>query len=164
MMDDAHTLLEDLMAWLATVGDVRLLGTADAVADLMAATAGPADVVLIDLPRAGREESLDAVGQLVSAGYRVIVISVLAAAGNTNAAPLPPIGAGVRRPHLAPQERAVLLAYASGMTLAAAARHVGIRPNTAKVYLERVKEKYRHAGRPTYTKLDLATRVREDRL
>ena len=58
----------------------------------------------------------------------------------------------------------MLLAYASGMTLAAAARHIGVRPTTAKLYLERVKEKYRRAGRPTYTKLDLAARVREDGL
>ena len=35
---------------------------------------------------------------------------------------------------------------------------------TAREYLERVKRKYTDAGRPTYTKLDLATRVREDRL
>lgn len=68
------------------------------------------------------------------------------------------------RPHLSAQERAVLLAYASGLTLSAAARHVGIRPGTAKVYLDRVKDKYTRAGRPTYTKLDLADRVREDGL
>ena len=30
--------------------------------------------------------------------------------------------------------------------------------------LRRIKKKYRSAGRPTYTKLDLATRVREDGL
>jgi two-component system nitrate/nitrite response regulator NarL len=68
------------------------------------------------------------------------------------------------RPHLSGQERAVLLAYASGMTLSAAARHAGIQPGTAKVYLDRVKDKYTRAGRPTYTKLDLADRVREDDL
>ncbi len=68
------------------------------------------------------------------------------------------------RPHLSPQERAVVLAYASGMTLAAAARKLGIQPATAKNYLDRVKEKYRLAGRPAYTKLDLASRVREDGL
>ncbi|MER7209712.1 response regulator transcription factor [Streptosporangium sp. NPDC000239] len=66
------------------------------------------------------------------------------------------------RPVLSPQERAVLLAYASGMTLSAAARSAGVQPGTAKNYLDRVKEKYRRAGRPAYTKLDLATRVRED--
>ncbi|WP_433257233.1 sigma factor-like helix-turn-helix DNA-binding protein [Streptosporangium sp. CA-135522] len=71
---------------------------------------------------------------------------------------------GVDRPLLSPQERAVLLAYASGMTLAAAARSTGVQPGTAKNYLERVKEKYRRAGRPAYTKIDLATRAREDGL
>ncbi|MEV4398783.1 hypothetical protein [Nonomuraea sp. NPDC049607] len=68
------------------------------------------------------------------------------------------------RPVLSPQEHAVLLAYASGMTLAAAARSAGVRPGTAKNYLERVKEKYRKAGRPAYTKLELAVRLREDGL
>jgi len=68
------------------------------------------------------------------------------------------------RPQLSAQERAVLMAYASGMTLAAAARNVGVRPATAKKYLDRVKEKYSRAGRPAYTKLDLANRVREDGL
>jgi DNA-binding NarL/FixJ family response regulator len=68
------------------------------------------------------------------------------------------------RPRLSPRERAVLVAYASGMTLGAAARHVGIRPETARTYLDRVKAKYATTGRPTRTKLDLADRVREDGL
>jgi two-component system nitrate/nitrite response regulator NarL len=68
------------------------------------------------------------------------------------------------RPRLSTQERAVLMAYASGMTLAAAARRAGVQPATAKQYLDRVKEKYSRAGRPAYTKLDLANRVREDGL
>ncbi len=34
-------------------------------------------------------------------------------------------------------------------------------PNTAKDYLNRVKAKYRRAGRSTYTKTDLARRARE---
>lgn len=68
------------------------------------------------------------------------------------------------RPRLSPRERAVLLAYASGMTLKAAARHLGLRPETAKTYLDRVKAKYQELGRPVYTKLDLANRVREDGL
>lgn len=54
--------------------------------------------------------------------------------------------------------------YASGATLQAAARRAGIAYGTAREYLERVKCKYTDAGRPTYTKLDLADRVREDRL
>jgi two-component system nitrate/nitrite response regulator NarL len=68
------------------------------------------------------------------------------------------------RPTLSSQERTVLLAYASGLTLAAAAQHAGIKPATAKKYLDQVKEKYCRAGRPTSTKLDLASRVREDGL
>ncbi|MEV2242528.1 response regulator transcription factor [Micromonospora sp. NPDC049891] len=68
------------------------------------------------------------------------------------------------RPKLSPQEQAVLVAYASGMTLTAAARRVGIQPATARRYLDRVKAKYGEAGRPTYTKLDLANRAREDDL
>ncbi|MFF8961599.1 response regulator [Streptomyces globisporus] len=66
------------------------------------------------------------------------------------------------RPRLSPQEREVLVGYASGLTLKATARRAGITVNTAKYYLDRVKAKYQEAGRPTYTKIDLATRVRED--
>ena len=69
-----------------------------------------------------------------------------------------------QRPQLSSQERTVLTAYASGATLAAAARRAGVAYGTAREYLERVKRKYADAGRPTYTKLDLADRVREDRL
>jgi two-component system, NarL family, nitrate/nitrite response regulator NarL len=68
------------------------------------------------------------------------------------------------RPLLSPRERDVLLAYSSGLTLGATARRLGIQPETAKTYLDRVKTKYRAVGRPTYTKLDLANRVREDGL
>jgi two-component system nitrate/nitrite response regulator NarL len=66
------------------------------------------------------------------------------------------------RPRLSQRERAVLVAYASGMTLETAARHIGIRPDTAKTYLRRVKGKYQEAGRPAYTKVELARRVWED--
>jgi len=68
------------------------------------------------------------------------------------------------RPRLSPQEQAVLSAYARGSTLHAAARHAGVAYGTARVYLERVKHKYSEAGRPARTKLDLANRLREDRL
>jgi two-component system nitrate/nitrite response regulator NarL len=68
------------------------------------------------------------------------------------------------QPRLSGQETAILRAYASGMTLKAAARHLGIRPDTAKTYLRRAKAKYREAGRPAYTKLELAERVREDQI
>jgi DNA-binding NarL/FixJ family response regulator len=65
---------------------------------------------------------------------------------------------------LTPRERELVVAYTSGLTMAAAARRIGVRPSTAKTYLERIKRKYAGAGRPTYTKLDLAARAREDGL
>lgn len=68
------------------------------------------------------------------------------------------------RPELSPQESLVLRTYASGATLQATARRAGIAYGTAREYLERIKRKYTDAGRPTRTKLDLADRVREDRL
>lgn len=76
----------------------------------------------------------------------------------------PPGGAGLAGPRLAPKELQILLDYVSGMTLKSAARRAGVSPNTAKDYLNRVKSKYRLAGRPAYTKIDLAHRVREDGL
>lgn len=68
------------------------------------------------------------------------------------------------RPALSAQETVVLVSYASGLKLSAAARRAGIRPGTAKQYLERVKRKYFVAGRPARTKLELAARAREDGL
>ncbi|KUO14543.1 hypothetical protein AQJ91_46215 [Streptomyces dysideae] len=78
--------------------------------------------------------------------------------------PAPRVGQGPHPLRLSRQERGLLLGYVSGLTLGAAARRIGIRPSTAKKYLERIKAKYQAGGRPTYTKLDLAARVREDGL
>lgn len=75
-----------------------------------------------------------------------------------------PEGGAPTRPRLAPKELQILLDYASGMTLKSAARRAGVTPNTAKDYLNRVKSKYRLAGRPAYTKIDLVHRVSEDGL
>ena len=99
-VDDAHELLEGLMAWLAKVDDVRLLGTARAVLDLLDTTAGTADVVMLDMPPSGWDESLDRVRQLASAGYRVIVIGVVVPAGSAVARPLTltSTAAGTARP------------------------------------------------------------------
>jgi two-component system nitrate/nitrite response regulator NarL len=71
-------------------------------------------------------------------------------------APEPP------QPRLSAREEAVLHAYASGLTLEATARLVGVRAPTAKTYLERVKTKYAEVGRPAQTKLELAERLRQD--
>jgi two-component system, NarL family, nitrate/nitrite response regulator NarL len=71
-------------------------------------------------------------------------------------------GGAPGRPPLSEREHAVLMAYVSGLTLESTARSLGISPETAKTYLKRVKAKYRDAGLPVYTKLDLAERVRAD--
>jgi two-component system, NarL family, nitrate/nitrite response regulator NarL len=63
---------------------------------------------------------------------------------------------------LSVREHALLTAYVSGMTLEEAARHVGVRPTTAKTYLRRVRAKYEAIGRPANTKVELARRVWED--
>jgi DNA-binding NarL/FixJ family response regulator len=69
-----------------------------------------------------------------------------------------------RRPGLSPKERSVLTHYAAGMTLEAVARRMDIKPGTVREYLARIKRKYEAVGRPAYTKLELAQRLREDRL
>jgi len=95
----------------------------------------------------------------VAAALRVIASggtawSVGPAAGEAFGAP--------GRPPLSEREHRVLMAYASGLTLDSVARQLGISPETARTYLKRVKAKYRQAGLPVYTKLDLAERVRAD--
>lgn len=68
------------------------------------------------------------------------------------------------RPQFSPQEGRLLRYYGRGMTLEAAARKIGVSPRTAEDYLNRIKKKYEEAGRPARTKLELAERLREDRL
>lgn len=72
--------------------------------------------------------------------------------------------ASAERPTLSDQESAMLVAYASGMTLEAASRSIGVRPGTGKKYLDRVKDKYQTIGRPARSKIELARRAREDGL
>ena len=66
------------------------------------------------------------------------------------------------RPALSAREKDVVTTYASGATLETTARRLGISLGTAKKHLERVKAKYRKAGRPAHTKVELAARLRED--
>lgn len=60
-----------------------------------------------------------------------------------------------KRPSLSIQEERALVLYASGLTLDAVAVSIGVKRDTAKQYLDRVKAKYTAAGRPMTTKLDL---------
>lgn len=65
---------------------------------------------------------------------------------------------GVRLSH---QEERILALYASGLTVAEAAAAIGVRHDTARKYLARVRDKYTAAGRPARSKIDLA-RIAQD--
>ena len=66
------------------------------------------------------------------------------------------------RPALSAQEERVLVLYASGLTLDGVAEAMGIKTDTAKNYLGRVKQKYAAANRPVTTKLALNEAARQD--
>lgn len=65
---------------------------------------------------------------------------------------------------LSPQEARAAVLYASGMKLTSVARTMGVSTSTAQEYINRVREKYDAAGRPSRTKTDLYRVVREDGL
>lgn len=66
------------------------------------------------------------------------------------------------RPALSTQELEALRCYAAGMPMKTVARKMGVAPDTAKQYIERVRVKYRRAGREADTKIDLFRRAIED--
>jgi len=66
------------------------------------------------------------------------------------------------RPKLSDQEERALVLYASGLTLDSVAAALGVKKDTAKKYLSRVKAKYAAAGRPVSTKLELNTVAQQD--
>lgn len=74
------------------------------------------------------------------------------------------IASDTARPALSEQEERVLVLYASGLKLASVAEALGIKSDTAKKYLNRVKIKYTAAGRPANTKLQLNEAARQDGL
>ena len=58
------------------------------------------------------------------------------------------------RPQLSIQEERALVLYASGLTIEQLAAAMNIGRETAKQYLDRVKQKYARAGIPVHSKLD----------
>jgi two-component system, NarL family, nitrate/nitrite response regulator NarL len=187
---DDPGLFETLRSCVAYAHDLEIRQTST-VALLNRSRSGPErpDVVLFEVTRRPGLDPIADVRSLCRAGYRVLalsrtadpylsaaligtgaclllgknqtpaaIIAAIRASGPRNGSPRPSGG----RPQLSERERSVLIAYTSGMTLDAVAERVGIRPSTAKTYLERVKAKYREAGRAAYTKLELAQRANED--
>lgn len=66
------------------------------------------------------------------------------------------IAGDAQRPALSDQEERALVLYASGLTLEAVATSLGVKRDTAKTYLDRVKAKYADVGRPVRSKVDLS--------
>lgn len=67
-------------------------------------------------------------------------------------------------PRLSPQEQRVLALYASGMKLDLVAASLGIRPGTARQYLERIRAKYDAAGRAVHSRADMYQQAVHDGL
>lgn len=61
-----------------------------------------------------------------------------------------------RGPRLSAQEERVLVLYSSGLTIAETAESIGVRLDTARKYLTRVRDKYTAFGWPARSKLELA--------
>ncbi len=139
-IDDDMMLLQGMAAWISGVEDIRLTETAPSVDEYLASPR-VAKVVLLDLNLRDFSDPATNVERLVSAGHKVIVMSVIPA-----------------------QEARILSLYASGLTLDAVARRVGIRRGTARTYLDRIRNKYAAAGRPIGNRVEYAARVREDLL
>ena len=78
--------------------------------------------------------------------------------GMRNASQLP------TRVHLSDQERRALVLYASGLTQVVVARRMGTSPNTAKHYLDRVRDKNSNIGVRARTKLELYALARAEGL
>lgn len=65
-------------------------------------------------------------------------------------------------PHLSPQETRALTLYASGLPMKAVARRLAVSYETAKDYVDRVRQKYETVGRSARTKVELYQRAVED--
>ncbi|ABD11056.1 LuxR family transcriptional regulator [Frankia sp. CcI156] len=66
------------------------------------------------------------------------------------------------KPDLSPKEVEALRLYATGMPMKTVAHKMNVSPETAKQYIDRVRSKYRKAGRDASTKVDLYKLAVED--
>jgi DNA-binding NarL/FixJ family response regulator len=74
------------------------------------------------------------------------------------------LAAAVETPELSPRELDALRLYASGLSINAVGRKMGISPHTAKEYLDRVRSKYGAVGRTARTRTELYAAARTDGL
>ncbi|MEU4014932.1 sigma factor-like helix-turn-helix DNA-binding protein [Microbacterium sp. NPDC028030] len=107
--------------------------------------------------------------QLVTAGIDAVVATaddedaflaaaqtVLSGGSTISAGARPPAPGPEGAPRLSRQEERVLALYASGLTIAEVAERIGVRHDTARKYLQRVRDKLSMPGRPARSKLELA--------
>ena len=76
--------------------------------------------------------------------------------------PQRPGTADLRRPDLSPGELNALMHYVDGLTMDETAAEMGVKYETVKTFLRRVREKYGRVGRPTSSRADLIRRAAED--
>ncbi|MGW8484557.1 helix-turn-helix transcriptional regulator [Microbacterium sp. NPDC055903] len=167
--------LRDFMAWLSSADRGRwphllalhVPSDADATAQARAVsalrTAGirvllvapPSSRVVVRKLRDGGIDGIvsttDGESEFISAANSVLAGAPLVTA---NARTL--IDGSRNTARLSAQEQRVLALYASGLTIADVAIAIGVRHDTARKYLDRVRDKYTAAGRPARSKLELA--------
>lgn len=76
VIDDDQMLLQGMAAWIDGTGDIRLAATATSVEEYLATTRTP-EIVILDLNLGNYTDPVRNVNQLVNAGLRVIVASVI---------------------------------------------------------------------------------------
>lgn len=161
--DRPHLLLLDLMVERgpsATPEQIQKVVTAGIQVLVISALASPA--LIRRVLRAGVG---GIVGKRDSEADIVAAIWTALGRGHWMTPELASIIAGdASRPALSDQEERVLVLYASGLTLDGVAKALGIKSDTAKKYLSRIKVKYAAAGRPANTKLELNEAARQDGL
>lgn len=176
-LDVVHTGagLRPLLEWLRRVDQTRwphllVLGVphrgeaapyAEAVATLrgagmrvLAVTSSPARHISRRLLSDGVEglvSTSDSEPEFLSAAAKV-----LAGRGIATPRALADAERQVQGPRLSIQEERVLALYASGHTIAEVADRIGVRHDTARKYLNRVRDKFTAAGWPARSKLQLA--------
>ncbi len=67
-----------------------------------------------------------------------------------------------KQPKLSDQEERALVLYASGLSVDSVAASIGVKPGTAKKYLQRVREKYAALDRPASTRQELIRAAARD--
>lgn len=100
--------------------------------------------------RVAPDELLEAVG--TAARGEMILTADLAAI----------LAHAVNRPTLSERERQALSLYASGLTVAEVAAHMGVSPHTSKEYIDRVRDKYTAVGRRARTRTELYAEASKD--